>query len=189
MISDTASVPTLALTATFTAEAIRQPLAFWMEELGWDYAIAFAAYNQVFQELLNPGSLLRANRNGINAILVRLEDWVRFGDSAVPDTTEIEKNVNELIDALQSNAPAFASPLLVCLCPASPHFLDDPGRAEFQGCMEERLKQGLQDLLGVYLITNAEVQALYPVEELHDAHADELGHVPYTPLFSPHSAP
>src|SRR6266542_2814776 len=110
MISDTAPVPILALTATFTAEAIREPLAFWMKELGWNYEIKFAAYNQVFQELLDPGSLLRANRTGVNVVLVRLEDWVRFGASAVPDLAEIERNVTQLIGALETTAPCFGSP-------------------------------------------------------------------------------
>lgn len=62
------------LAATFTAEPIREPLAFWMEQLQWDVNIHFAPYNQVFQELLSPQSLLALNRTGANFVLLRLED-------------------------------------------------------------------------------------------------------------------
>src|SRR5437870_4139075 len=69
----------IAIAATFTAEPVEEALEFWMDELGRSGSIAFAPYNQVFQELLDPGSLLSRNREGINVLLVRLEDWERFG--------------------------------------------------------------------------------------------------------------
>ena len=183
MISDKAPVSTLALTATFTAEALREPLAFWMKELGWSYEIQFAGYNQVFQELLDPRSLLRANRGGVNIVLIRLEDWVRFGDSALPDLAEIERNAGELTGAIRSTASCLSSPLILCLCPASPQFLSDPARAAFHERMARSLTQSVAGLSGVHLIPPAELDALYAVADVHDPHADELGHVPYTPLY------
>ncbi len=54
----------IAISATFTAEAIQPGLAFWMGELGLGYEVRFAGYNQVFQELLDPGGLFARNRNG-----------------------------------------------------------------------------------------------------------------------------
>src|SRR4029077_18288493 len=36
---------------------------------------------------------------------------------------------------------------------------------------------------GVHVIGPAEVEALYPVAEVYDPHADELGHLPYTPEY------
>ena len=47
----------IAISATFTAEAIQPGLAFWAAELGLDYEIRFAGYNQLFQELLDPAGL------------------------------------------------------------------------------------------------------------------------------------
>ena len=44
-----------------------------------------------------------------------------------------------------------------------------------------RCARGVADLPSVHLITAAEIAALYPVAEIHDPHANELGHVPYTP--------
>ena len=50
--------PLLAVSATFTAELVAAPLQFWIQELGWDYQIKFAPYNQVFQQLLHTASSL-----------------------------------------------------------------------------------------------------------------------------------
>ena len=74
--------PTIAITATFTAELIEEPLTYWMQELGIQSKIVFAPYNQVFQQLLDPSSLLSKNDDGINIVLIRLEDWQKNNDSS-----------------------------------------------------------------------------------------------------------
>ncbi|MDP6708748.1 MAG: FkbM family methyltransferase, partial [Alphaproteobacteria bacterium] len=63
-----------AVAATFTAEPLETPLRFWAEALGSDADIAFAPYNQVFQQLLAPDSLLSEQRSGARFVLLRLED-------------------------------------------------------------------------------------------------------------------
>ncbi|UKO95748.1 non-ribosomal peptide synthetase [Nostoc sp. UHCC 0870] len=63
------------VTATFTSEPIEDSLSYWLRAIGVPYSIEFAPYNQVFQELLNPTSLLANNQNGVNVVLVRFEDW------------------------------------------------------------------------------------------------------------------
>src|SRR6266849_176498 len=86
---------TIAITATFTAEPLEQPLAFWMQELGIPARIEFAPYNQVFQQLLDPASLLATNHTSINVVLVRLEDWQ--GESQFDACSQIERNVQDLL--------------------------------------------------------------------------------------------
>nr|QQH17589.1 non-ribosomal peptide synthetase [Nostoc sp. KVJ20] len=65
----------VVITATFTSEPIKDFLSYWFQEIEIIYSIEFAPYNQVFQELLNPASLLTNNQNGVNVVLVRFEDW------------------------------------------------------------------------------------------------------------------
>jgi len=67
-----------AVSATFTAEPIEPCLDFWTRRLGIAGRIEFAPYNQVFQQLLDPASLLAKNDRGANLLLIRLEDWLRF---------------------------------------------------------------------------------------------------------------
>src|SRR5690348_4236173 len=68
---------TIAMSATFTADPIVDTIAFWMAELGFAASIEIAPYNQVFQQLLDPSSLLALNGRGANVVLVRPEDWLR----------------------------------------------------------------------------------------------------------------
>jgi hypothetical protein len=121
--------PAIAISATFTAEALEPVLAFWLRELKLDYQIRFASYNQVFQELLDPSGLLAGNRSGLNVLLVRFEDWVRFRDHV--SIAELEEHVQHFVSAVRSAAGAAPAPMLVCLCPGSPEFLTDGERARF----------------------------------------------------------
>ena len=66
---------TIVVAATFTAEPIADAVRFWAAELDLPIDVRFAGYNQVFQELLDPGSLMSRNSSGLNVVAVRLEDW------------------------------------------------------------------------------------------------------------------
>jgi FkbH-like protein len=181
---------TIALTATFTAEPVKESLAFWMEELDLPFTIEFAPYNQVFQQLLDPSSLLSNNRKGINVILVRLEDWLRLqdGDKADADTghdvcEKVERNALDLALALKSAASDSTTPLLVCLCPVSRAAAAD---SELISCfrqVEELMISELGGVSGVYLSTTPDLVATYPVVAYDNPHGDKLGHVPYTQAF------
>jgi FkbH-like protein len=158
----------IAISATFTAEALQPGLAFWAGELGLDHEIRFAPYNQVFQQLLDPAGLFRRNRGGFNVALVRFQDWLPAGTGE-----GVEERARELVRTVRIAAPELGAPLILAVCPS----------AEPLACVERVVLEGIADLPSVYAITPAELAALYPVEEIHDPHADELGRLPYTPVF------
>lgn len=177
---------TIAITATFTAEPLEESLAFWMEELGIQSEIKFAPYNQVFQQLLDPSSLLSENQKGINVILLRLEDWQRYEVDASEDSgsyEQVENNVRDIVLAFKSAAERSAIPHLLCLCPASTIATADQKRAAFLKKMEEVITFSLKEATGVYLLTASEIFSTYPVEEYYDPYGDEQSHIPYTPAF------
>ncbi len=156
----------IAISATFTAEAIQPGLEFWARELGLDYEIKFAGYNQLFQQLLDPAGLFARNRGGFNVGLLRFEDWLRDGGEA-----GLEERARRLAEAVRAAAASFSAPLILAICPPS------PGREAAVETAERLVRDGTSDLAAVHLVTPE------PVAEAHDPHADELGHVPYTPLF------
>ncbi len=168
----------IVVSATFTAEALEPSLSFWLHELGWDYQVKFAPYNQVFQQLLDPASVLARTRNGVCVVMVRWEDWARCRDGAAPDLAELERNTRHFVAALRDAAATFSSPLVVVLCPASPRFPADAARG-----MEALVREGVAGAAAVHLVAPGEIDRLYPVAAPHDPHADELGHIPYTPEF------
>ena len=183
----------IVITATFTAEPLEVSLRFWMETLGRSPKIAFAPYNQVFQQLLDPTSLLSKNHNGINLVLVRIQDWDRSGNngnggggvasSLSTSRAKIERNVHDLISALKSAAGRSASPLVLCLCPASMTDGDASDLLPFFRQMENLIAEELGNIGGLYVVASSEAAAAYPVFEYYDAEGDKLGHIPYTTVF------
>ena len=156
----------IAISATFTAEAIQPGLEFWARELGLDYEIKFAGYNQLFQQLLDPAGLFARNRGGFNVALLRFEDWLRDGGPA-----GLEERARRLAEAVRAAAASFSAPLILAVCPPSPRHEATVEKAE------RIVREGTADLAAVHLV------APEPVAEAHDPHGDELGHVPYTPVF------
>lgn len=168
------SGPSILISATFTADAIEPTLAFWIRELGFEYRIRMAPYNQVFQFLLDPAGALASNHNGVNVVLVRFEDWA-------PDLARLEvhlENAQHFAASLKTAAQSFAAPLLVCICPASPGF-----PADFGSRMEDLVAAATAELSTVHPVTPREIDDLYPVTQPNDPLGDKLGHIPYTPAY------
>jgi FkbH-like protein len=149
----------IAISATFTAEAIEAALAFWAGELGLPLEIRFAGYNQLFQELLSPSGVFARNR-GFNVALVRLDDWLTAGAA---------ESAQRLIDAIKSSTAA--APLILALCPPA------PGNEAACEPAARLIRDAVATLPAVYLADPE------PVANPHDPYASELGHLPYTPLY------
>src|SRR5690242_15095 len=149
----------LAVAASFTAEPLLDSLAFWGAKLEWHPEIEFAAYNQVFQQLLDPTSLFGSNRRGANIVLVRPEDWVRYGHQAgdAPDTTKLPATAKELVTAVRGAAQRSSVPHFVLLCPSSPARSSDAGLKQAEECMVT----ALQDAVGVHVFSSRELLAAY----------------------------
>lgn len=181
---------TITIAATFTAEPIEEFVDFWMKELNLPCRIEFAPYNQIFQQLLDPASLLAQNQQGMNLILVRLEDWQRFeqghgGEDLLPsvDAEKMERTMQDFLLALKSAAHNSATPYLVYLCPASPVLAAYAEWTVLCQRLEALMAAELKGISNLFLFTPAEWMATYPVETYYDPIGDRLGHIPYTPLF------
>ncbi|HWR51152.1 MAG TPA: HAD-IIIC family phosphatase [Bryobacteraceae bacterium] len=168
----------VAVSATFTAEPIQETLTFWFDELGLPYRVEFAPYNQVFQQLLDPSSLLATNNGAANVILLRFEDWTNGGG-----IEHLYQTVEQFASGLTAAVASWRTPVIVAQCPCSPGFLADPERLEAAQKMSQVLRAAIEPLSAVHLITPADLDLYYPVTDYHDPHADELGHVPYTPEY------
>jgi FkbH-like protein len=175
----------MAITGTFALEPLEEPLQFWVKKLGLPIQLEFAPYNQVFQQLLDPASLLRTNKSGLNVILLRIEDWQRNtpGNDGLLVREKLTGHLTELVSALSAASAQHAAAHLVCLCPSSKAAVAHPANPGLLHELEGELVQALDKVNGVYLITAQELTRLYPVTEVYDPQEDELGHVPYTPVY------
>jgi FkbH-like protein len=171
--------PLLTISATFTAEPIEDSIAFWLRKFNLPFDIKFAAYNQVFQELLGSDTLLASNTDGVNLLLVRLEDWQGGGHEG-PLHSQVEQSTREFASALRAAALRSAVPYVVCLCAASPAVAADPVRSAELSAAEKAIAAELKDAPTVHVVTSTDLAATYGVKEYYSEHTDQIGHVPYT---------
>jgi FkbH-like protein len=175
----------LAVAASFTAEPVKDPLALWIEELGCNVSIEFAPYNQVFQQLLDPVSLLAQNRTAVNVVLIRIEDWLRSRSRSATREQIAEylaQSAAELISAMQTALARSSTPFIVALCPSSQATLADRELRQSVAQIEDQLAAALGTARGLCLIRPDDFRSI-TVDAYDDPKRDQLGHIPYTPLF------
>ena len=176
----------IAFASSFTAEPIEESVRYWMKELEMPVQIHFAPYNQVFQQLLAPDSVLAKNQRGLNVLLLRLEDWQSEPpkDSNQPlGTDNLQRSVNELVLALKAATMRCSTPYLVCICPPSEKVTAAPQRAKDLVRIERALHAQLENISGVYVVRPEDIWRWYPVTDYYERLADDIGRVPYTPQF------
>jgi FkbH-like protein len=176
----------IAIAATFTAEPLAEAIEFWLKELDLPARVQFAPYNQVFQQLLDPQSLLSRNTQGLNVLLVRMEDWACLAGNDAANVREfqekIEQTLGDLITAVRSSASRNAANYLLCICPSAKTLARDPDQAQFFKRMHEKASE-LKSLRNIQIISPDHLAESYAPDDIYDAAADELGRVPYTVSF------
>ncbi len=175
----------VAIAATFTANPIEAPLRFWLDQLGFAGDVEHAPYSQVFQALLDPMSALGQNDGGVNLVLVRFEDFLRFAnavDAGRDHEALLSARVEELASALRSYASRQATPTLLWIGPASTAAQANREQCALFARLTETLLARVQDLPSVQLLEERALSP-YPVPVIYDARRDEIGHIPYAPAF------
>ncbi len=66
----------ISLAGSFTIDPIKDSLRFWNHYFKYPFEFAFASYNQIFQQMLDSSGVFKINNEGINVILLNLEDWL-----------------------------------------------------------------------------------------------------------------
>jgi amino acid adenylation domain-containing protein/FkbH-like protein/non-ribosomal peptide synthase protein (TIGR01720 family) len=173
--------PTIVVAATFTAEPLEDAVGFWGAELNLPIDVRFAAYNQVFQQLLDPGSLMSLNTSGLNVIAVRLEDW-GLRSQGPERSDDLESKVEDFVEAVTSAVARLQAPLLVVVCPSSSASQNEEHEQQVF-CAESTFARRLAALSGVHVLGPNDLITRYQVENYDNPGAAAHGHVPYTPAF------
>jgi len=154
----------IIMSATFSADPVLRALNFWSHYLGEPLVAEMAPYAQLYQQLLDPASMLRRPENGAAVLFVRWSDLAK-------DAGTREQEAENLAEVILS--ADLQAPVLVLLCPG------DGAPEESEGAddvLAERLSHDNR-----YTIINArDAFAQYDVKTAHDPEADKIGHVPYT---------
>jgi acyl-CoA synthetase (AMP-forming)/AMP-acid ligase II/thioesterase domain-containing protein len=169
--------PVLAIAATFILDPLLPALRFSLQADEFAFDVRPAPYNQVFQELRSPASMLATNTGGIDVVIVRLEDFIRDIRSAAEARATIRQTASELRDALNYHLERSKVPTLFAALPPSPR-VPKALRSVIDEA-NEALYSHARSLLGVTLITQEDVDRVSS-DDRYDTTADELAHTPFT---------
>jgi FkbH-like protein len=173
----------IRIISSFTSSPIEAPLQFWLRRTGIPSTVTSAGYNQIFQELLDPDSRARRNRNGANVILLRIEDWLREraqNESLEDSSAFLTKVADDFVSAIVQAARVSEVPYLVLICAPSPKWQAGSPLGCCHEAISERIAAGLSGVSNLDVSTYRGLRELYPVDVEYDPTGDQLGHLPYT---------
>jgi len=155
--------------STFVAEPLNDYFEFWMKKLDISTRVNFAPFNQVFQQLIDPDSLIFKNQKGCNIICVRLIDWLQQKKKA--NKTHILGIIDEFIILLKNAISRSNAPLVICVAPVNSDLITSSNYAQLIKICENELINRLHAIKSIHLLTEKEIQGLYP---LQNAEAEDL---------------
>lgn len=153
----------LIVVANFMAREVENSLDFWMKTLGIPIATHVMSTDQIFQQLLDPGSRMSSNKNGFNVVLLNLDHWLKTDESGARE--HIVKLSQDLVLALKVATNNTAIPYLICLCP--PLFRHTNIDELFRQVSADMANE-LSRLPKVSVLSYADITEKYPVEEHRD---------------------
>ena len=167
----------IAIAATFTADPLLPAMQFMLHEAGMALDVRLAPYNQLFQELLSTTSLLAMNADGVDVILVRVEDFVREVEKPEDALAIIRRTAAELTNALLLHSRRMKVPTVLVVMPPSPR-VATALLSEIHAA-NSALVEFADSLDGITLLSSDDFD-LMSAGERYDSESDELAHIPFT---------
>ena len=164
----------IAIAASFTIEPVQHAASWWLAQFATPAVVQAAPYNQCMQQLGNPDSLLRQSDLGV--LLLRFTDAARDLGSMPPAEAcaRLDAQYDLLLSLLQQHG---GKPLLVGLLPSAP----TGPLADHVQALEQKWSDAVQAVPGVSVLDMRELGARHGLDEVFDAAADRIGHLPFSP--------
>ncbi|MCI5044042.1 MAG: HAD-IIIC family phosphatase [Aquisalinus sp.] len=155
----------IVLSATFTADPVADVISFWAEQFAHAVSPVIAPYAQVYQQLLDAGSSMRINKQGVNVVTIRWQDL------AVDLPQAYARAARELSDAVL--AAQHQVPLLIVLCPEEDSLLEEREAGAI-------LRAAIEGTSNVFVLEASDCFEQYNVADIHNREGDRTGKLPYT---------
>ncbi len=186
MKKDASTDLNVQICANFTVNSATPGFLFWCEELGLNADIVLSPYNQILQELINPGSGLSSNQNGVSVVYLIVKDWLReIDNSKIQSDKSVEKfledSAREFIRAMKTHRGHCKVETMLVLCPAvqrGDDLFSDPG---ILAQTEALLTSALEGVPGLTILNASDFHNAYSIQEdqVHDPLREKIGHIPY----------
>ncbi len=179
----------ITINSTFPAELVSDTLSYWMDALGIDATVEFAAPSRMLERLEQlPHPAGAAVNPPVNVVLVALDSWLDSTPnintaSARELANIIEVKTNELARTLKAAAAASAVKLMLFLCPAAPSAIRATGGVLIFERFEAKLVEKLSTVDNIHVTTTTSLAALYPVAQTHEQETTARAQSPYSKAF------
>lgn len=166
----------VVIAASFTAQPLAPSVKLWGQAFGFDLDCQFAGYNQIVQTLLGHSSEFAANRDGVNVLLLRVEDL------SLENEQKAFEHVNGILGAIGKFTAGNpdGSPLLVGQLPplVSTFTAADPSLIE---SIRNHWRTQLEQMRGVRLLDFARIVEKIGVSNAGSSDGEAISRVPYSP--------
>jgi FkbH-like protein len=162
------------IAATFVAQPLAFALRHYSRAFGLEVEVSFFDFNQVPQALLSPESPLRANRKGLNVVLVRPEDLPG------KNIAERQAGAGQFIEAIRNFTLTSGGNLLVGDLPP----VISTSRREFSSDMlqlQSWWRRELAGIAGVEILDFADIIANVGKLAARDLPMERAASAPYSP--------
>ncbi|MGD2090256.1 MAG: HAD-IIIC family phosphatase [Candidatus Aminicenantes bacterium] len=171
----------LVTAATFSAAPVNEHIKWWGEQFGYDINITLAQSKDVVSELADENSIISKNE-GINALLIRFEDWIRGDDSSdLKKVRTLERQLKKLIKLFKGKHKPV--PYFVGIFPVSTHLSFSKDLVEHIEQMYGRWQKALKDMDNVYAMDFTRLKELYAAKTVFDPETDKKHHLPFSNEF------
>lgn len=167
------------LCGSFVIEPLKPYIKRFAKIFNYKIKMDFTEYNQVLQELMNENGKLALNKEGINIVLVRLEDYIRdsLGNTSekINIIKETAKKISELLLKVENTT------LFGVFTKSSR--IDDNTILEAINESTKEILDSIKVNKNVFVLNTNEVTSNYCVEKVFDIENDKIAHIPYTKEF------
>ena len=171
----------LLLVSGFTSKPVEDSIQYWIKKFNFPAQVSFSPYSQVFQQLISKESEFNTNHEGVNILLIRIEDWIQGleAEEAVLLQT-LEDNVSDFIELLKSAMKVNSLNAMVYVCPPSDKVKTNKILFQVIQNLENKIIKSFGAQPNTKAIHYNSLISYYKVSEINDPLADEQGHIPYT---------
>ena len=172
--------PIKTVNTVFVGSFVLEPVKPYIKKIAkvFNYRIVmdFAEYNQVLQELINENSKLSLNKDGVNVILVRLEDYIRDNSGSISEKIDI---INETSKRLSELLAKVETTTLLGMFKNSSRITDAMLLNTIKNNTKEILKT-VQANKNIFILNTDDIISNYCIEKVFDEGNDKIAHIPYT---------
>ncbi len=168
------------LTGSFTIEPIEKSLNYWFKKIKILTNLNFVGFNQIFQQLLNPGSNFYSTDNSLNILFVRLEDIINIKSNYDERKVSFKQFLDANIQFIKTNKN---NKLLVVFCPPSDTILENSEIMTEFNEYEGEFSSIANNYSNLLHIKSLDFTKKYNLQNYYEPLGEKIGNIPYNDDF------